>query len=266
MRGLFLALLATASLGATRPCLALDLSGAGRAPLAGPPRPEALFSGVGLRALPYSAPPGAALRSWSGSTALQRMRISYEHQNFYTGERGGRLGVGQAFTFNRDIIGAKLAFLGGEHKLLPQLAVGIQYRRDEPQAAYLVLGSRKRKDYYASATKLLFDNHLVLSGAVRFNKVSRPGLYGLGPTRTQRSKQYEASAAWLPTRRLAVGVEYRTQPDTSLTFAVQRDWTNAFVAYAFSPTISLTGNLIDLGVIGTARNQRAAFLSLQAAF
>ena len=253
-------------MGAASPGLALDLTGADRLTLAGPPRPESLFPGVGLRALPYTIPPGATARSWSGSTALHRLRVSYEHQNFYTGEPGGRLGLGQAFTFNRDIIGAKLAFLAGEHKLLPQLAVGIQYRRDEPQSAFVVLGSRKRKDYYASATKFLFDKHLVLSGAVRLNKVSRPGLYGLGPTRTQRTKQYEASAAWLPTRRMALGVVYRTQPDTSLTFAVHRDWTNAFVAYAFSPMVSLTANLMDLGDIGAARNQRAAFLSLQAAF
>jgi hypothetical protein len=195
------------------------------------------------------------------------MRISYEHQNFYTGEPGGRLGLGQAFTFNQDIVGAKLAFLGEEAQgLLPQLAVGLQYRRREPQAAFPVLGSGKRKDYYASATKLLLDKRLVLSAAVRATKVSRPGLYGLGPTRTQRSKQYEVSAAWLPTARLAVGVEYRTQPDNSLSFAVHRDWTDAFVAYAFSPGLSLTANLMDLGDIGRARNQRAAYLSLQAAF
>jgi hypothetical protein len=264
MRNLLLNLLAGAGFAAASPCLALGWAG-GDSPLQiGPARPPAPYAGFG-RTAPSPPLPGE-MRAWSGTKAFQRVRISYEHQNFYTGAPGGRLGLGQAFTFNQDVVGAKLAFLGGEsHGVLPQLAVGLQYRRQEPQAALVVLGPRKRKDYYASATKLLLGKHLMLNGAVRLTKVNRPGLYGLTPTRSLRRKQYEASAAWLPTPRLALGVEYRTRADT-MNFAAHRDWTNAFVAYAFSPTLSLTGNLMDLGDIGQARNQRAASLSLQAAF
>jgi hypothetical protein len=264
MRNLLLALFTGAGAAAASPCLALGWAGGDSLLQMGPAKPAAPYSGFGRGGPPPPLP--GELRAWSGAKTLQRVRISYEHQNFYTGEPGGRLGLGQAVTFNQDVVGAKLAFLGGEsHAFLPQLAVGLQHRRQEPQSAYLVLGPRKRKDYYASATKLLLGKHLMLNGAVRLTKVSRPGLYGLSPTRSLRRKQYEASAAWLPTPRLAIGVEYRTRSDT-MTFAAHRDWTNAFVAYAFSPRLSLTGNLMDLGDIGPARSQRAAYLSLQAAF
>lgn len=266
MRGLFVISLAMAAAGS--PCLAMDWSVNPSPPLLIANRtaallPQALVGETRPRLTPIG--PGAE-RHWSGDTTIQRVRISYERENFYTGRPGGRLGLGQAFTFNQDVIGAKLAFLGdGSSPVLPQLSVGVQYRRTEPQAVFAVLGSSNRKDYYASATKLLLDKRLMLSGAVRLTKTDRAGFYGLTPARNGRRKQYEASAAYMLTPRLAAGVEHRSRPDYQ-GFTKHHAWTDAFVAYAFNRRLSASAAYVELGRIDRLGPQRGVWLALNAGF
>jgi hypothetical protein len=267
MRGLVLVTLAVAA--AAPPALAADwrlsaspLDLAASFPLAAKLPPSL----VGDTRPTPSSPALGEQRAWNGDTTLRRVRISYERENFYTGAPGGKLGLGQAFTFNQDIVGAKLAFLGGEDsRFLPQLAVGIQYRRAEPQAVFAALGPARRKDYYASATKLMMGGRLMLNGAVRLTKTDRAGFYGLTPVRNGRRKQYEASAAYLPMPKLAVGIEHRSRPDDR-GFTKRRAWTDAFVAYAFNRRLSASAAYVELGRIDRLGPQRGLWLSLQAGF
>ena len=66
-------------------------------------------------------------------------------------------------------------------------------------------------------------------------------------------------------KRLAFGAEYRTKPD-NLAFAREQDAFDVFAAYAFTKNLSLTAAYVDLGDIATFKNQRGAYLSLQAGF
>jgi hypothetical protein len=87
--------------------------------------------------------------------------------------------------------------------------------------------------------------------------------------------QPEISLAWLVNRRVAVGVEARAKPD-NLNRSVlgtgtlkEDDWTDVFIAWAPSKTISVTAAWVDLGRIVPAlqpRRQTGAYLSAQFAF
>jgi hypothetical protein len=266
MRRLVLVLFSTVAAAGATPALAFEFRPPARPLLTLHRISPVLPTGLNGDTRPGLTPIPAEGRNWSGETGFRRVRIAYERENFYTGERGGKLGLGQAFAFNQDVIGAKMAFLGAEHGLLPQIAVGLQYRRtDANPNVFAVLGSPKRKDYYASATKLLLDRRLMLSGAVRLTKTNQAGLYGLTPVRNGRRKQYEASVAFMPTERLAIGMEYRTRPDYQ-GFTKQHDWTDLFIAYAFSRRLSVNAAWVDLGTVQRRRDQHGAYLSLQAGF
>ena len=77
--------------------------------------------------------------------------------------------------------------------------------------------------------------------------------------------QFEGSAGYLVTRRLLVGVEYRSKPD-NLGFAKESSWGDLFAAYAINNNLSVTAAYADLGEIVTFKRQRGWYLSLQAGF
>lgn len=213
------------------------------------------------------------LRSWGGAAAIyDRVEVSYARQSFDTGATGAKLGIGKGFTFHQDVVGAKLV-VGGDavydqDRLLPQIAIGVQYKRNDRRALVGALGATDHEgiDYYAAATKLLLAQSLLVNGTVRMTKANQGGLLGFGGSNSDSYKpQFEGSIAWLANRRLALGVEYRTKPD-NLAFAKESDWADAFVAYAFNKHLSVTAAYVDLGQIATFKQQRGVYLSLQTGF
>ena len=83
------------------------------------------------------------------------------------------------------------------------------------------------------------------------------GSSGFGGDRdNDYSTEFEGSAAFLLTRKVAVGVEYRGQPN-NLSFAEQNRWIDAFVAFFPTRNVSLTAAAVDLGSIaGQPRTTR----------
>ena len=67
------------------------------------------------------------------------------------------------------------------------------------------------------------------------------------------------------TRQVAVGVEYRGQPN-NLSFAEQNRWVDAFVAFFPTRNLSLTAAAVDLGSIAGQPRQRGIYLSAQIGF
>lgn len=217
--------------------------------------------------------PNYDLRAFGGAIGLfDRAEVSYEHQNFDTGATGAKLGVGKGFAFNQDIFGAKLRLLGDavydQDSWMPQIAAGVQYKRNDQGAIIHALGGKDDSgvDYYIAATKILLDSSLVLDATVRATRANQTGILGFGGDRNNHYQaQFEGSAGYLVTRRLLVGVEYRSKPD-NLGFAKESSWGDLFAAYAINNNLSVTAAYADLGEIVTFKRQRGWYLSLQAGF
>ncbi|HEY4031138.1 MAG TPA: DUF3034 family protein [Caulobacteraceae bacterium] len=217
--------------------------------------------------------PNFDLRTYGGSVGLyDRVELSYARQNFDTGSTGGKLGLGNGFTFDQDVVGAKVKLFGDavydQDSLLPQVSAGIQYKHNDRGAVIHFVGGKDDTgvDYYVSATKVLLAQNLVLNATVRATKANQMGLLGFGGDKNNSYQaEFEGSAAYLVTRKLAVGAEYRTMPD-NLKFAKQDNWLDVFAAYALNKNLSLTLAYADLGSIATFQHQRGVYVSLQAGF
>jgi hypothetical protein len=156
--------------------------------------------------------------------------------------------------------------------LLPQAAVGAQYKRLQPGVAVgAVLDSvgarREGLDLYASATKLFLAQGVLASATLRATRANQNGLLGFGSAQHGRYRlQPEFSVAWLARRDLAFGAEYRTKPD-NLAFAGaafrEDDWKDLFAVWAPGKQLSITLAYVSLGnIVGHAR-QHGGYLSLQ---
>jgi Protein of unknown function (DUF3034) len=200
-----------------------------------------------------------------------RVELSYTHQDFDTQGTGVKLGLGRDFTFAQDIYGAKVKLVGDavydQDSWAPQVSVGAQYKRADQGAILSFLGARDNSgvDWFVAASKVFLNESLVLNGAVRETKANQTGLLGFGgPGNDNYHTEFEGSAALLLTKRLAAGVEYRTKPNNL--GLKEDDWKDVFVAYALNKHLSVTAAYVDLGEIATFRDQRGAYLSLQAGF
>jgi hypothetical protein len=154
-----------------------------------------------------------------GVGIADRVELSYQHQWFDTGKAGARLGLGRGYTFEQDVFGAKLRLFGDvvadQDRPWPQVSVGLQHKRSANGDVVRAVGARDASgtDFYIAATKLLLGEGLLLNGTVRFTRANQFGLLGHGGDREDGYRaQFEGSAAWLLSRRFAVGGEFRTRP------------------------------------------------------
>lgn len=245
-------------------------AGAGLAPwalIAGNETEDGIGASAFYTAVPLSDYDFAAYGAALGF--FDRFEISYTHQEFDTGQTGALLGLGAGFTFEQDIFGAKLRVLGDalydQDSLLPQVAIGVQYKRADHYALIQALGGQSDEgvDYYLTATKIFLDQSLLLNATVRFTEANQFGLLGFGGDReSDHTAQFEVSGAYMLTDRLVLGAEYRTRPD-NLGFAEEEDGYDVFAAYAITDNVTLVGGYVDLGSIATFDRQDGAYLSIQ---
>lgn len=221
----------------------------------------------------YVKVPDFSLRAYGASVGLyDRVELSYQRQEFDTGRTGGKLGLGDGFTFNQDVFGAKVRLVGDlvydQDSWLPEIAVGAQYKKNDKGAIIHAVGGRSDHgtDYYISATKLFLGQSLLVDATLRATKANQLGLLGFGGDRNNSYKaEFEGSVGYLLSKRLVIGAEYRSKPN-NLGFAKERDWYDVYAAYALNKHLSLTAAYADLGPIATFQNQRGLYLSLQAGF
>ena len=230
--------------------------------------------GVGATAnFTYVGLPDYELRDYGVAVGLfDRVELSYAREEFDTGSTGGKLGLGDGFTFDQDVLGAKLKLFGdavyGQDTWLPQVAVGMQYKMNDKAPIIAAIGGKHADgaDLYIAATKVFLNESLVLNTTVRLTKANQTGLLGFGGDISDHTRpQFEGSAGYLLTRRLVVGGEYRTKPD-NLSFAKEDNWYDVFAAYALTHNLSVTAAYVDAGSIATFGGQRGFYLSLQAGF
>jgi hypothetical protein len=242
--------------------------------------PWALITGYGTQDaiganahFTYIRLPDFELRSYGVAVGLfDRVEVSYARQAFDTGGTGTRLGLGHGFTFNQDIVGAKVRLFGNavydQDWFLPQVAIGAQYKSNDRGAVLHAIGARDADgvDFYVAATKLLLGESLLLNGTIRATRANQFGLLGFGGDKNNGySAQFEGSAALLLTRQLAIGADYRTKP-SNLSFAKEDNAVDAFVAYFFNKNLSATLAYVGLGDIALQKNENGVYLSLQAGF
>jgi hypothetical protein len=182
-----------------------------------------------------------------------------------------------------DVLGAKLRVAGDavldSDTLMPQIAVGALAKRVDAGGlapTLDALGARRNGiDVYLSATKLFLAQGILVNDTLRASKANQNGLLGYGGTAHDSIRLLpEVSVAWLLSRSLAIGAEYRMKPDNlnpSLLGAglKEDDWYDVFVAWAPSKHLSITAAFVDLGRIVPGvknRRQTGAYLSAQIAF
>ena len=219
-----------------------------------------------------------------------RFELSIARQDFNTRDTGTALGL-PGLHLKQTIVGAKVRVLGDavldSDTLLPQVAVGVQYKTlastglDGTLAA---LGAKRSGvDVYVSATKLFLGQGVLVNGTLRATKANQNGLLGYGATlggnENRYSVQPEFSVAYLLSKNVVVGAEYRFMRNrleqagraAGLGDGLRSgDWKDVFIAWAPNKNVSLTLAYVDLGVIVPAttasRKQTGYYLSAQVAF
>lgn len=189
-----------------------------------------------------------------------------------------------------DVVGLKVKVAGDAvldaDTWMPQIAVGIEHKRASPgsiQSVYNFLGVKDSgTDLYVSATKLFLAQSLLVNATLRSTNANQNGLLGFGsaaPGKNGRSLQPEFSVAYLVSKNVAIGAEYRFKPNNLQALGAaaglgaglrEDDWKDLFVAWAPSKHLSLTLAYVDLGRIvpgvTQGRRQTGYYLSAQAAF
>jgi len=238
----------------------------------------ALITGYGTRDgiggnVHYTAVPLPDYTLQSAGVAVglfDRLELSYAWQEFDTQDVGAALGLGRGFTFHQNIFGAKLKLVGDavydQDSWLPQISIGLQHKENDRGAVIAAVGGKGSvgTDYYVAASKLFLEQSLLVNVTLRETKANQFGILGFGGDKhNDYSTQFEGSAAYLISRRLAVGAELRTKP-SNLGVAHEGAAWDLFAAYFFNKNLSLTAAYADLGNLVIRNNQQGAYLSLQA--
>lgn len=219
-----------------------------------------------------------------------RYELSIARQDFNTRDTGVALGL-PGLHLKQTIVGAKWRVLGDavldSDTLMPQVAVGAQYKKlgsTGLDGTLDALGAKRSGvDLYVSATKLFLGQSLLVNGTLRATKANQNGLLGYGATLGGNENRYtlqpEFSVAYLLSKNVAIGAEYRFMRNklegagraAGLGNGLRsEDWKDIFIAWAPSKNLSLTLAYVDLGVIVPAttgnRKQTGYYLSAQVAF
>jgi hypothetical protein len=219
-----------------------------------------------------------------------RLELSVARQDLDTGITGTGLGL-PGLHLRQSILGAKVKLFGeavlDSFNWKPQISVGVEFKSLDStglDGTLAALGANKTgTDVYISATKLFLAQGILVNGTLRATKANQNGLLGFGATLGGARDSYqvmpEVSVAWLLSRNVAIGAEYRAMPnnlqDAGRAAGLgeglrSSDWKDLFIAWAPTKNVSLTLAYVDLGLIAPAttnsRSQTGAYLSAQFAY
>ena len=227
---------------------------------------------TGLRTQDYSlASAGVAVG------IADRLELSLAQQHFK-----GSLAPLDQLSIKQDILGVKLRLAGDavydQDRALPQIAVGALYKRNRGIRGLGALGVSNVKqlgatddsglDYYVAATKLVLDSSLLLNATVRATKANQMGLLGFGGDRHDAYQaMLEASGAYMFSRKLVAGVEYRQKPH-NLGVDDENAYCDVFVAWFPTKHVSVTAAYVGLGnvTVFNPTRQRGMYVSVQTGF
>lgn len=250
------------------------------------------FSSYASRAVTqdYSLNSYGVAMGWKDRVELSLARQDFDASPAVALNGVAAFGVLPGQRIQMDVLGLKVKVAGDavldSDTWMPQIAVGLEHKQVRPgslQSVFDFLGVKNSgTDIYVSATKLVLANGLLLNATLRSTNANQNGLLGFGgkaPGTSSTSLQSEFSVAYLLSRKLAIGAEYRKKPNNlqalgasaGLGNALQEDdWHDLFLAWAPSKHASLTLAYVDLGRIvpgvTAGRRQTGYYLSGQVAF
>jgi hypothetical protein len=175
-----------------------------------------------------------------------------------------------------EVLGVKWRVLGDAvfdaDSVWPQLAVGVQHKRNLTMTVPLLLGAKRASDTepYLAATKLWLGAaggfNLLTNLTLRATRANQMGLLGFGGDLGDALRlSPELSLALLPRDNLAFGLEWRSKPSL-LSAAPETRALDVFVTWWMTPTLNATAAYLDLGQIANKSAQRGCYVSLQAQF
>ena len=247
--------------------------------------PWALITGYGTRDSWGANGHATALRTQDYSLdsvgvavgVADRVEVSLAQQHFK-----GSAAPLDRLSLKQDILGIKLKIAGDalydQDLWMPQVAIGAMYKRHRGVDGLGALGVSNVTqlgaqddsgiDVYIAATKIILDSSLLLNGTLRATKANQMGLLGFGGERGNRTRLMpEVSAAYMFSRTLVAGVEYRHRPHN---LGLDREKANydVFVAWFPSKHLSVTAAYVVLGdiTVFNPKRQRGAYLSVQTGF
>lgn len=176
-------------------------------------------------------------------------------------------------SIRQDVVGAKIKLAGDavfdQDSWMPQIAIGLQHKRNRDMAVPVALGARHANgtDYYVSATKLylagLAGRNVLLNATLRATKANQLGLLGFGGDKRDRYQaKFETSVAIFMTDYFALGAEYRFKPDNLGAF-LEDNYVDFFAAWFVNKNVSLTMAYARLGQLADKKDQNGIFLSVQ---
>ncbi|MEJ6004623.1 DUF3034 family protein [Paucibacter sp. AS339] len=175
-----------------------------------------------------------------------------------------------------EVLGLKWRVLGDAvydaDSWLPQIALGLQHKRNRDPAVPRLLGARQDQDTepYIAATKLWLGAaggfNLLGNLTLRGTRANQMGLLGFGGDRGQsRQLHAEGSLVVLPRDNLGLGLEWRSKPSL-LSAAPETRALDLFVTWWPQANLNLTVAYLDLGQIANKTQQSSSYVSLQAQF
>jgi hypothetical protein len=208
---------------------------------------------------------------------FDRFELSLATQDFR-----GSLAPLNDLRIKQDIVGLKVKLIGDavydQDSALPQVAVGVMAKRNKGIGGLGALGvtnvtqlgakDDSGVDYYVAATKILLDQSLLLNATVRATKANQMGLLGFGGDKGDSYQaKLEVSAAYMISRKLVAGLEYRMKP-RNLGVDNEKAYYDAFIAWFPSKHVSVTAAYAVLGdiTVFNPTKQRGAYLSIQTGF
>lgn len=205
-------------------------------------------------------------------TFNNRVEFSLARNEFALGTLGRALGLSGA-VIRQDVFGVKYRLAGDLlYSELPQLAVGVQHKRNRDFAVPHSVGARDDTgtDFYLGASKLVlagwYGRHVLLHAGVRASRANEIGILGFGGDRNDAYQAlFEGSVGILLNRQLMVAAEYRQKPE-NLSFTREDDWADAFVAFFPNKRLALIAAYADLGTVASLPGQRAWYVSMQLSY
>lgn len=174
---------------------------------------------------------------------------------------------------SQDIVSAKVRVFGDlMYTDIPQISVGLVHKSNNDFTVPELLGAESQTgtDYYVAASKLFLNGPVgynwLTNVTFRYSDANQNGLLGFGSQdRSTKAWLTEASIAFLPTESIAVGVEYRQQPD-GLSAVDEDSWKDFFVGWFINKNVSVTAAYVDLGSIAGIPQQKGYYINLQGYF
>ncbi len=201
-----------------------------------------------------------------------RLEIAVAKQTLHLDTLGPQIGIQNA-QLKQTIVGAKLRLFGHLiYSRLPQVSLGIQYKRNTEFTIPNAVGAIDNSgyDFYVSATKLFLSKPFGFNGFVTLNaratKANEIGLLGFGGDENQSYRLLWATSFGMFVRKnVALGFDFR-QKKSNLGFAKESHWRDVFISWLPNKHSSFTLAYVDLGGIANLKNQTGVYFSISGVF